>query len=337
MLDVAGLALAADELPRLRDPRVGGVILFARNYAEPAQLTALVAQIRAVRPTPLLVAVDHEGGRVQRFRAGFSALPAPACLGQLHARDPAAAVLAARDVGLVLACELRRCGLDFSFAPVLDLDHGRSSVIGSRALAAQPAVVAELAGSLLDGMAQAGCAGIGKHFPGHGYVTADSHAELPTDERDFATLAAADLLPFTRLAARLGGIMPAHVRYPACAPEPAGFSRFWLREVLRERLGFDGAIFSDDLSMAGAAQAGGPAVRARAAFAAGCDMVMLCNDPQAADALLDGLGDAPVPAGSPRRLAALQARPMAADLPLACVAAKQRLDRLGLEGWSAAP
>jgi len=236
----------------------------------------------------------------------------------------------------VMGWELRACGIDFSFAPVLDLDYGRSAVIGSRALSSDPLAVATLAGALLDGLAVAGCAAVGKHFPGHGHVAADSHAELPCDPRPFSALQDADLLPFARLAQRLGGIMPAHVVYPQCAPEPAGFSPFWLQHVLRGQLGFAGAIFSDDLSMGGAASAGGPAERARQAFAAGCDMVMLCNDPDGAQTLLDGLGMPALAAAAAGRLAALRAQAGAAGEADYCLAL-QRLDALRLDGWSARP
>ena len=333
MIDVAGTRLAAEEQARLRDPRVGGVILFARNYVDPSQLRDLVGQLRAVRSQPLLIAVDHEGGRVQRFRAGFSALPPPAQLGALHARAPASALQAAADLGLVMAYELLECGLDFSFAPVLDLDHGRSAVIGHRALSPDPEAVAALAGAQVGGIVAAGSAAIGKHFPGHGHVAADSHHDLPHDARDFATLMQGDLIPFARLAGRLAGVMPAHVVYDQCAAEPAGFSRFWLHEVLRRQLGFAGVIFSDDLGMVGAHAAGAPAERARAAFAAGCDMVMLCNHPDEVDALLADLHDADLPQDGRGRRDALQARTSGRAGPDAYHAALDRLDALALEGW----
>ena len=335
MIDLAGEQLAADEVLRLRDPRVGGVILFSRNYRESAQLRALVAEIRATRAAPLLIAVDHEGGRVQRFRNGFSALPAMATLGVLWLSDPPAALRAAQDLGFVLAHELLACGLDFSFAPVLDLDFGHSAVIGNRAFSGDPVAVAQLGAALLDGIESAGSAGVGKHFPGHGFVAADSHTELPVDARSLAQLEAADLIPFRALAGRLRGIMPAHVVYPACDSNPAGFSRFWLQEVLRRRCGFSGAIFSDDLAMIGALGAGSPGLRARAAFAAGCDMVLLCNDPAALDRMLAELGTPERAAGAGARLAMLRARGAGAAAGARHAQACQRLDGLALAGWRA--
>ena len=333
MIDVAGTTLQPGELRRLRDARVGGVILFARNYQDPAQLSALVAELRTARAQPLVIAVDHEGGRVQRFREGFSALPPQACLGALHARDSVAALQAAQDLGLVMAHELLACGLDFSFAPVLDLDHGRSVVIGHRALAADPVVVSDLARAQIRGITAAGSAAVGKHFPGHGHVEADSHHALPHDEREFAAIAAADLVPFARLAKVLAGVMPAHVVYGRCAPEPAGFSRFWLQQVLRGQLAFSGVIFSDDLSMAGAHAAGTPGQRARAAFAAGCDMVMLCNQPDDVDALLADLDAADLPTEGAARRDALRARFQESASDEGYRAALDRLDALGLDGW----
>jgi beta-N-acetylhexosaminidase len=335
MVDVAGAELTAAELQRLRDPRVGGVILFTRNYRDRAQLQTLVAQIRSARAAPLLIAVDHEGGRVQRFRNGFSLLPAAATLGTLYARDPGTACRAAFDIGYIMAHELLACGLDFSFAPVLDLEYGRSAVIAGRAFGTAPQVVVDLAGAQVAGLTAAGSAAVGKHFPGHGYVEADSHTDLPIDPRSFGDIAAADLQPFAALAGQLQGVMPAHVVFPRCAPEPAGFSRFWLQDILRARLEYAGAIFSDDLAMAGALGAGAPAQRARSAFAAGCDMVLLCNDPAATDQLLADLGDPDVAIGSARRLARLRARPAPADAALRHTEATARLDALALDGWQA--
>ena len=337
MMDLAGLSLSESERCTLQDPRIGGVILFSRNFSDRAQLCALVESLRAARAAPLLIAVDHEGGRVQRFRTGFSQLPSMAALGLLYARRPAAAVEAAEDCGMVLAHELLACGLDFSFAPVLDVDFGRSTVIGNRAFSPDPEVISLLAGALVRGLERAGSAGIGKHFPGHGHVSADSHTDLPIDERTLAELEAADLKPFRALARELRGIMPAHVVYRACDDQPAGFSKFWLQDVLRCGLGFEGAIFSDDLAMAGALGAGTPADRARAAFAAGCDMVLLCNDPVALLALLADLGEPAVPLGAGARLARLRARLNGAGAAARdCDAARRRLDELALPGWSAA-
>lgn len=296
-IDLAGTALTEPERERLCHPGVGAVVLFTRNYCAPEQLRELVSSIKALRDPPLLVTVDHEGGRVQRFREGFTRIPAAASLGRLHDRAPAAALEHARDAGLVMAAELRAVGVDLSFAPVLDLDHTRSSVIGERAFHADPNVVAALAGAFVDGMAEAGMAAVGKHFPGHGAVAGDSHLELPEDERDWAVIAARDLVPFARLTPRLGGVMPAHVRYPSIAPEPAGFSEHWLQGVLRRRLGFSGCIVTDDLAMAGARGVGGPRARLAAALTAGCDVGLICNAVAEADGMLDALGRGSVPSG----------------------------------------
>lgn len=290
MTDVAGLELTAEEGQRLCHPLLGAVILFSRNYCSPEQLHALAHSIRGLRSPSLLVAVDHEGGRVQRFREGFTAIPAMGRLGKAWERDRRYAVRLAGQAGFVLAAELRACGVDFSFAPVLDLDYGRSGVIGDRAFHRDPEVVAELALSLMRGMAQAGMAAVGKHFPGHGYAEADSHTDLPVDGRDWETIAAWDLAPFRKLAGQgLAGVMPAHVVYPQVDALPAGFSRKWLQEVLRGQLAFGGAVFSDDLSMVGAHSIGDIRVRADAALDAGCDMVLVCNDTAAAEALLANL------------------------------------------------
>jgi beta-N-acetylhexosaminidase len=288
MVDVAGLALTADDRERLQHPSVGGVILFARNYAEPSQLAALCASIRALRSPELVIGVDHEGGRVQRFREGFTPIPPMRMLGERWDCDVAAAAIEATRHGWTIASELRAQGVDFSFTPVLDVDFGLSRVIGDRALSGNPNAIAHLARCLIDGLHAGGCASVGKHFPGHGFVAADSHAELPVDDRALADLAAADLVPFAALARdALDAVMPAHVVYAKIDPRLAGFSSFWLRDLLRGRLGFDGMIFSDDLSMAGAAAAGDIVARADAAAGAGCDVVLVCNDPVSADRLLE--------------------------------------------------
>lgn len=287
MLDVAGTVLTADERERLRHPLVGGVILFSRNFSDIAQLVALTREIKALRSPALLVTVDHEGGRVQRFREGFTRLPAMGCLGALWDRSPNAARDAAQDTGFVLAAELMAHGVDLSYTPVLDLDYGCSRVIGDRGFHRDPTVVTTLAEALVAGLAEAGMGGVGKHFPGHGYAEADSHLEIPVDERDFEAIWSADLLPYRQgLLARLAGIMPAHVIYPRVDAAPAGFSQFWLQEVLRRRLGFTGVIFSDDLTMEGATVAGDIVARATAAQTAGCDMVLVCNRPDLAAELL---------------------------------------------------
>jgi beta-N-acetylhexosaminidase len=308
MLDVLGTVLTEDDRRRLAHPQVGGVILFARNYQSPEQLTALTSEIHALRQPPLLIAVDHEGGRVQRFRDGFTVLPAMRELGAIWNKDPAHARKLAQQVGYVLAAELRAHGVDLSFTPVLDVEYGRSSVIGDRAFHADPYAISELALSLAQGLHQAGMASIGKHFPGHGHVQADSHHELPVDPRPYAEIEAVDLVPFRHMIENgLAGIMPAHVIYSEVDERPAGFSGLWLKQVLRKQLGFDGMIFSDDLSMAGASWAGNVVARAHAAFEAGCDMVLVCNDPLVADELLAGL-DYPMPAVSLARLARIHGR-----------------------------
>lgn len=288
MLDVAGTELDAEDRRRLRDPLTGGVILFARNYANRAQLTALCEAIHAERPG-LLIAVDHEGGRVQRFRTdGFTRLPAMRRLGELWDRDVLASCKLATALGYVLAAELRACGVDLSFTPVLDLDYGASEVIGDRAFHHDPRVVTLLAKSLNHGLALAGMANCGKHFPGHGFVAADSHIAIPVDERDPKDVIKHDAAPYGWLGMSLSAVMPAHVIYPKFDIHPAGFSRKWL-SLLRDELGFEGVIFSDDLSMEGASVAGNVVDGAHAALSAGCDMVLVCNSPDKADQLLAGL------------------------------------------------
>ena len=287
MLDVAGVELAAEERDRLRHPLVGGVILFTRNYESPAQVAALVEEIHALREPRLLVAVDHEGGRVQRFRDGFTRLPPLRRLGALYDDNPKRAKRIAHTAGWLMAAELRAVDVDFSFAPVLDVDRGLSEIIGDRSFHGRPDAVADLAISYIAGMAEAGMAATGKHCPGHGGCAADSHLALPVDERSYEDIYVDDLIPFERLIENgLAGIMPAHVVYPRVDAQPAGYSRFWLQEVLRRRLRFQGIIFSDDLSMEGAKGAGGMAERAGMAVRAGCDMVLVCNDPGAADEVL---------------------------------------------------
>ena len=303
LADVSGLELTPDDIERLQHPQVGGVILFARNFAAPLQLLQLAHSIRELRAPQLVIAVDHEGGRVQRFRHGFTAIPPMSALGTLWDHDPAQAIAAARGCGFVIGSELQAHGVDFSFTPVLDVDYGESSVIGDRALHSDPNVIAVLAEALQAGLNAAGMASVGKHFPGHGYVRADSHHEIPMDDRTLTEISQSDLVPFQRLAcAGMGGMMPAHVIYPKVDAKPAGFSSIWLQKILREKLGFDGLIFSDDLSMEGASTAGGVMARANAALNAGCDMVLLCNDPRAQDTLLEGLERRPVAPTLARRL-----------------------------------
>lgn len=285
MLDLEGTALTRAECRLLARPEVGGVILFARNIIDAGQVSELCASIRRVRPE-LLLGIDQEGGRVQRLREGVTRLPSMGRLGRCYVDDPQGCLQLCQDAGWLLGMEMAACGLDLSFAPVLDVDTGRSSVIGDRSFASDPHAVAAMAGAFIDGLADAGMVAVGKHFPGHGGVVADSHLELPVDERPLQALRDHDLIPFAALAGRLGGVMPAHVIYKAFDERPAGFSPSWLG-MLREELGFKGAIFSDDLSMAGAHVAGGPDARALAALNAGCDMVLVCNDRDAAVAVAD--------------------------------------------------
>ena len=333
VLDIAGTALDAADRRRLQNPLVGGLILFARNWQDRARLVTLCAEIGSLRPD-LLVCVDHEGGRVQRFRSdGFTHLPPMRALGERWMKDPLGAVDAATAVGHVLGAELRACGLHLSFTPVLDLDHGPSGVIGDRAFHRDPRVVALLARSLMHGLLQAGMANCGKHFPGHGFVAADSHLEVPVDKRSLKALLEDDARPYGWLSTVLSSVMPAHVVYPKVDRRPAGFSARWLQQILRGRLGFGGAVFSDDLSMAGARRVDGREVGFGAAAAlaleAGCDMVLLCNQSvdggAAVDALLDELAAAaangawqPNPASEARRLALLPRTPPLAWDELMC-------------------
>jgi beta-N-acetylhexosaminidase len=290
MLDVLGKTLTAEDEDRLRHPLVGGVILFTRNYESPGQLADLTASIHALRSPPLLIAVDHEGGRVQRFRDGFTKIPPMRELGKEWDAHPKRAKHLAQQAGYVLASELRACGVDFSFTPVLDVDYGSSCVIGDRAFHSNPQAIAELAHSLLQGLKQGGMPAVGKHFPGHGFVCADSHLEIPVDERSYTDIELCDLIPFRQMINfGLAAVMPAHVIYPKVDPRPAGFSKVWLKDILRGELGFEGCILSDDLSMQGATVAGDIVQRAEAALHAGCDMVLVCNKPESADELLHGL------------------------------------------------
>lgn len=308
MLDVVGKTLSAEDQQRLRHPLVGGVILFARNYESPGQLAELTASIRAVRTPPLLISVDHEGGRVQRFREGFSKIPPMRELGKIWDAYPKRAKHLAEQIGWVIASELRAHGVDFSYTPVLDMDYGSSGVIGDRAFHHEAQAIAELAHGLIVGMKKAGMASVGKHFPGHGFVRADSHLEIPVDDRRFADLEMDDLIPFRQMIGfGLTAVMPAHVIYSQIDSQPAGFSKVWLKNILRGELGFEGCIFSDDLSMEGATVAGGIVQRAEAALHAGCDMVLVCNKPASADELLAGL-KWEIPAASKARLMHMRGR-----------------------------
>jgi beta-N-acetylhexosaminidase len=309
MADVAGLELGAEERERLLHPSVGGVILFRRNYRDPAQVAALCREIHALRSPHLLIGVDQEGGRVQRFREGFTPIPPMRAIGEVWDSHPQRARRLARDAGYVIGAELRAVGVDFSFAPVLDLDYGSSGVIGDRAFHRNAQAVSELAHALVLGLHEAGMSAVGKHFPGHGFVAADSHLAVPVDERRLADLEFADILPFRQLIdLGLAGIMPAHVVYPRVDAQPAGFSRRWLHEILRGQYGFEGVIFSDDLTMEGASVAGGISERAFAALSAGCDMVLVCNRPDLADTVLEQL-HWPLPPVSLIRLARMHGRP----------------------------
>lgn len=290
MLDLQGLELLPEERELLKHPAAGGVVLFTRNYESPGQLSDLVREIHDLREPKLLVAVDHEGGRVQRFREGFTRLPSAGVIGQVYGREHLRGRSLAETAGWMMAAELRAVGVDFSFAPVLDINHGVSGIIGDRAFHRDPEAVADLAHFFMVGMRKAGMPAVGKHFPGHGGVREDSHLTLPEDFRPLERILGEDLLPFERMIHYgLPGIMPAHVIYRLADPNSAGFSAFWLKGVLRDRLGFQGAIFSDDLSMAGAAAAGTHADRARAALDAGCDMLLVCNHPEGAAEVLQAL------------------------------------------------
>ncbi|MDO9169585.1 MAG: beta-N-acetylhexosaminidase [Methylobacter sp.] len=282
MLDVAGLTLAADEKEKINHPNTGAVILFSRNYQNPEQVTELINSIRAARNGKLLIAVDQEGGRVQRFQQGFTRLPPAASYAQ--------APELAEPAGWLMAAELLAVGVDFSFAPVLDIDCGVSDIIGNRSFSTDPKLATRLSSLFRKGMNAAGMAATGKHFPGHGAVALDSHLTLPVDERDLDSIRAKDLLPFKQLIEEgLEGIMPAHVVYPKIDPNPAGFSPFWIGQILRKELNFNGTVFSDDLSMKGAASVGDFPERARLAQLAGCDMILVCNNPAAADQVLESL------------------------------------------------
>jgi beta-N-acetylhexosaminidase len=287
MLDVAGLTLTEHEKEVISHPNTGAVILFARNYHDPEQVNQLIDSIRETRNSRILIAVDQEGGRVQRFQAGFTRLPPACCYADGGYAD---APELAETAGWLMAAELLAVGVDFSFAPVLDVDCGISEIIGNRSFFTESERATELASAFRKGMNAAGMAATGKHFPGHGAVAADSHLALPYDERDLDSIRAKDLLPFkTLIDEGLEGIMPAHVVYKNIDPNPAGFSPFWIQQILRKELGFKGVVFSDDLSMEGAAFAGDYPERARLAQQAGCDMLLVCNNPSAAEQVLDAL------------------------------------------------
>ncbi|MBC8493354.1 MAG: beta-N-acetylhexosaminidase [Candidatus Thioglobus sp.] len=286
MMDVVATQLSTSEKTQLAKSSIGGVILFSRNFESVEQIKMLITSIRAVKPE-LLIAVDHEGGRVQRFKEGFTHLPAMAKLGDAYDRDPDLALEQATACGYVLAHELLSIGVDFSFTPVLDVDYGQSSVIGDRAFHSNPKAIVALAGALINGMHQAGMKCVGKHFPGHGFVAADSHLDLPIDERSMTELMS-DMLPFKELVNQgLDAVMPAHVIYPQVDENPAGFSKKWIKQILREQLGFSGVVFSDDLSMQGAFFIKDINDRVRVSLDSGCDMVLICNHPEMVSEVID--------------------------------------------------
>ncbi|ORU90356.1 MAG: beta-N-acetylhexosaminidase [Cycloclasticus sp. symbiont of Poecilosclerida sp. M] len=291
MVDIEGLSLTQVDKELLCNPQVGGVIFFSRNYESVEQLTHLCDEIHQLRSPSLLIAVDHEGGRVQRFRQGFTAIPCMQKLGGLYVKDPQAALDAARETAWLMAAELREVGVDFSFAPVLDIDYGCSEIIGDRSFSSDKKIIAEIAAAFHLGLQDAGMASVGKHFPGHGAVAPDSHIALPVDTREFDEIFQHDIYPFQQLiTSGMHGIMPAHVVYETVDSLPVGFSEFWLQNVLRQRLKFEGVIFSDDLSMHGASVIGDFAQRAKQAFSAGCDMALVCNDRAAVEAILNTIG-----------------------------------------------
>jgi beta-N-acetylhexosaminidase len=302
MIDLQTTLLTAEERDLLQHPGVGGLILFTRNFESPDQLKKLLYEVREVRD-PLLIAVDQEGGRVQRFRQGFSLLPPLSKLGDRYLTHPEQAITLTEDHAYVMARELLHVGVDFSFAPVLDVNSRNHTVIGDRSFSAQPTIVCELGGAYIRGLQKAGMVATGKHFPGHGAVLSDSHHEMPIDERDWAIINENDLMPFARLANDLAAVMTAHVRYPKVDDAPSTFSHHWLEQILRQQLDFQGVIFSDDLSMQGASWAGNMLQRAHAALKAGCDMLLVCNQRSAVYEILDGLDTAVNASAQPRLLA----------------------------------
>ena len=292
MLDIDGVSLSPADRDLLREPAVGGLILFSRNYQSPQQLADLVDEVRALRSPPLIIAVDHEGGRVQRFRDGFTAIPPMRVIGRQYREDPQSAHVLARQAGWLIAAELRACGVDLCFAPCVDLDWGVSDIIGDRAFHTKPEIVAELAAEFSRGLRSAGMAAVAKHFPGHGAVVADSHEQLPVDRREYGDVLD-DMRPYDRLIGNglIAGVMMAHIVYPNMDPLPAGFAPYWIKRELRARLGFDGAVLSDDLSMKATRAYGTMPERARQSLDAGCDMVLVCNDRDAAQATARSLRD----------------------------------------------
>lgn len=320
MVDVAGAQLSPEDIKVLQNPLVGGVLLFARNYRDRQQVAALTAEIRGLRSPHLLIAVDHEGGRVQRFREGFTRLPAARALGRRFDEDRHAGLGLAHAAGWLMASELRAVGVDFSFAPCVDLDYGVSEIIGDRAFHSDADSVAALAGAYMSGMREAGMAGVAKHFPGHGAVIADSHIALPVDRRDFVDLEA-DVRPYRLLIENhLAGVMAAHVVFPRVDALPASLSRRWITQILRDELGFHGCVFADDLNMAGAVAFGDVVARTRLALAAGCDVLPICNDRQSVHAVLEALEPDIATPASQARLVRMRAR---GEAPVDLFAGKQ--------------
>lgn len=317
MIDIEGVELSQVDRDVLKHPLVGGLILFSRNYESLEQVRLLCIEIHRLREEPLLIAVDHEGGRVQRFKDGFTQIPCMQRLGDVYAEDKQRGLDYAQQVAWLMAAELRQVGVDFSFAPVLDLDYGCSGVIGNRAFSSDRQAVADVAEAFQRGLADAGMASIGKHFPGHGAVAPDSHVAIPVDERPLEEVMQEDIFPFKQLiSAGMKGIMPAHVIYKHMDELPAGFSDYWLQTVLREQLGFKGAIFSDDLTMHGASVVGDYVQRATRALQAGGDMALVCNDRSAAEQIIDGLNGMPIATDSVERLKAMRPTSLMSSEPL---------------------
>lgn len=311
MVDLEGLTLTDAERALLLEPSVGGVILFARNFQNPEQLIELTEQIHQLRKPKLIIAVDQEGGRVQRFKEGFTLLPAPNRFQRWYNQHPKSALATAREIGWLMASELLACGVDMSFAPVLDLNYGTSDVVTSRAYHRKPDAVSQLARETVIGMREAGMQAVGKHFPGHGYIKADSHIANPVDDRPYRDLKMADLIPFERLIrAGIAGIMPSHVIYSQIDQQPAGYSVTWLQKILRQQLRFEGVIFSDDLSMKAADAEPDCLQRAFRALSAGCDMVMACNHTDRLPRLAQALNDYEFEPASQMRLSRLHGRPV---------------------------
>ncbi len=335
MVDIAGTELCAEDVAVLSHPLVGSVLLFTRNYHDPQQLGALCAAIRAVRSPPLLIAVDHEGGRVQRFRDGFTRLPASRSLGRRYAEDRRDGLHLARSLGWLMASELRAVGVDYSFAPCVDLDYGVSEIIGDRSFDRDPDTVAALAAAYMLGMRDAGMAATAKHFPGHGAVVADSHIALPVDRRAFVDLEE-DIRPYRMLTANhLSGVMAAHVVYPAVDALPASLSPRWIADILRGELGFHGCVFADDLSMAGAVAFGDILERARLAHAAGCDVLPICNDRAAVLTVLENFELDEVSPASQARVVRMRARGEPGGSPVGDPRWRQTVQRIA--DLSAAP